>query len=105
MPVVVVAIMKAKPEKIDEVREVLTRTIAEVHEEPGCQLYSLHEGDGGEFIFVEQWADPQALQTHSTATAVTNMFKAVGDHLAESPIIKTAQPLPAGDPAKGQLIS
>ena len=103
MPVVVVATMKAKPESVDSVREILTRAVAEVHNEPGCQLYALHESDGA-FIFVEQWADAQALQTHSTAPAVTGMFKAVGDHLAEPPDIKMAAPIPVGDPAKGQLV-
>jgi hypothetical protein len=31
------------------------------------------------------------------------MFKAAGEHLAGAPDIKMLQPLPAGDPAKGQL--
>ena len=95
--------MKAKPESVDTVREILKRTVAAVHAEPGCQLYALHESDAT-FIFVEQWADTDALQTHSTAPAVTGMFKDVGEHLAEAPDIKVAQPIPVGDPAKGQLV-
>jgi quinol monooxygenase YgiN len=102
MPVVVVAIVTPKPDKIDEVREVLKRTVPAVHEEPGCDLYALHESDGS-FIFVEQWADAEALRTHSSAPAVTTMFKEVSDHLAEPPVIKMAQPVPAGDAAKGAL--
>jgi quinol monooxygenase YgiN len=103
MPVVVVAILTPKPDMIDEVREVLKRTVPAVHGEPGCELYSLHESDGA-FIFVEQWADADALQTHSKAPAVTTMFSEVGDHLAEPPVIKMAQPIPVGDPAKGRLV-
>ena len=34
--------------------------------EPGCQLYSLHQS-GETFVFVEQWADDEALKAHSTA--------------------------------------
>jgi quinol monooxygenase YgiN len=102
MPVTVVATIKVKPESVDAVRDIMTKTIAEVHNEPGCELYSLHETDGT-FIFVEQWADADALQTHSTAPAVAQMFKEVGDHLADAPDIKVAQPVVAGDPAKGQL--
>ena len=102
MPVTVVATMKIKPESVDTVREIMKRTIAEVHNEPGCELYSLHETDGT-FIFVEQWADADALQTHSTAPAVSQMFKDVGDHLDGAPDIKVAQPVVAGDPAKGRL--
>jgi len=31
------------------------------------------------------------------------MFSAAGEHLAGAPDIKTLQPIPAGDPSKGQL--
>lgn len=102
MPVVVVATLTAKPESVDTVREILTRAVEEVHDEPGCQLYSLHES-GETFVFVEQWADPEALKTHSTAPAVSKMFGAASEHLAGAPDIKMLAPVVAGDPGKGQL--
>ena len=102
MPVVVVATMTVKPESVDAVRDILTRAVEEVHDEPGCQLYSLHQSDET-FVFVEQWADAEALKAHSTAPAVTKMFTAAGEHLVGAPDIKMLQPVPAGDPAKGQL--
>ena len=102
MPVVVVATMKAKPESVDAVREACTNAVAAVHDEPGCQLYSLHEADGT-FVFVEQWADEEALKTHSTAPAIGKLFGAVGEHLDGAPDIKMLKPIVAGDPAKGQL--
>jgi quinol monooxygenase YgiN len=106
MPVVVVvATLTAKPESVDTVREILKRTVPEVHAEPGCELYSLHEADGGTFVFVEQWADADALKTHSGAPAVGKMFTDVGEHLAGAPDIKLVQPVPAGDPGKGRLVS
>jgi quinol monooxygenase YgiN len=102
MPVVVVATLTAKPDSVDAVREILTRAAKDVHDEPGCQLYSLHEA-GETFVFVEQWADADALKTHSTAPAVTTMFKDAGDHLAAAPDIKLLSPISVGDPAKGVL--
>ena len=102
MPVVVVATMTAKPESVDTVRTACTEAIAEVHDEPGCELYSLHEADGT-FVFVEQWADADALQKHGTAPAIGKLFGAIGDHLAGAPDIKMLTPIVAGDPAKGQL--
>jgi quinol monooxygenase YgiN len=102
MPVVVVATMTVKPESVDTVREILTAAAKDVHDEPGCQLYSLHES-GDTFVFVEQWADEDALKTHSTAPAIGKMFAAAGEHLAGAPDIKMLQPIPAGDPSKGQL--
>ncbi|MCG7610831.1 MULTISPECIES: putative quinol monooxygenase [Mycobacterium] len=104
MPVVVVATMKAKPESIDAVREACTNAVAAVHDEPGCQLYSLHEADGT-FVFVEQWADADALKAHSTAPAIGTLFGSIGELLDGAPDIKMLQPVVAGDPAKGQLRS
>ena len=43
MPVVVVATMTAKPESVDTVRDACAKAIEAVHDEPGCQLYALHE--------------------------------------------------------------
>ena len=100
MPVTVVATIQVKPESVDTVREIMNRTVAEVHQEPGCDLYSLHETNGT-FIFVEQWADDDALAVHGTAPAVTQMFAEVGEHLAGAPDIKVAQAVVAGDPTKG----
>jgi len=54
-------------------------------------------------VFVEQWADGDALQAHSAAPAVAALFRAVGEHLDGQPDIKMLQPVVAGDPAKGQL--
>jgi|SRR5262245_1917611 len=103
MPVVVVATMKAKPESVDAVRDAGKKAIEAVHEEPGCELYSLHEAEDGTFIFVEQWADADALKTHSTAPAVGTFFGAIGELLDGAPDVKVLQTVVAGDPAKAQL--
>jgi quinol monooxygenase YgiN len=102
MPVTVVATMKAKPESVDAVRDACKQAIEAVHSEPGCDLYSLHEADGT-FVFVEQWADADALKAHGTAPAVATLFGTVGEHLDGAPDIKTLTPVVAGDPTKGQL--
>lgn len=102
MPIVVVATMTAKPESVEAVRKACTDAIEEVHGEPGCELYSLHETDRT-FVFVEQWADADALQAHSRAPSVATLFGAIGEHLDGAPDVKMLQPVVAGDPAKGQL--
>ena len=104
MPIVVVATMTAKPESVDAVRDACTKAIEAVHQEPGCELYSLHEADGT-FVFVEQWADADALTAHSKAPAVADTVRHVGEHLDGAPDIKMLQPVVAGDPAKGAAAS
>lgn len=102
MPVTVVATMTAKPDSVDLVRDACRTAIEAVHGEPGCELYSLHEADGT-FVFVEQWADEQALKIHGSAPAVGALFGTIGEHLDGAPDIKMLTPVIAGDPAKGQL--
>lgn len=102
MPVTVIATMKAKPESVNAVRDACKKAIEAVHSEPGCDIYSLHEADGT-FVFVEQWADADALQTHSQSPAVAELFGTVGEHLDGAPDIKMLQPVVAGDPSKGAL--
>src|SRR5689334_253983 len=102
MPVVVVATMTVKPESVDAVRDILTRAVEEVHDEPGCQLYSLHE-TGETVVFVDPWAGPAALEAHSTAPATRQMLTAGGEPLARAPAISRLQPVPPADPHKAQL--
>ena len=102
MPVVVVASFTAKPESTAVVRSACTAAIEAVHDEPGCELYSLHQ-TGDTFVFIEQWADADALKVHGTAPAIGVLFGAIGEHLSGAPDIKILEPVPAGDPAKGQL--
>lgn len=102
MPVVVVASFTAKPESVDAVRAACESAVAVVHDEPGCELYSLHQTDNT-FVFIEQWADQGALNTHMAAPSLATLLGAIGEHLEGAPDIKLVQPLPGGDPAKGQL--
>jgi quinol monooxygenase YgiN len=102
MPVVIVATLTAKPESVDTLRDILSHAAEEVHDEPGCQLYSLHQTDET-FVLVEQWADEEALKTHMTAPAIGKLFSAAEGHLAGAPDMKKLQPVPSGDPDKGQL--
>jgi len=102
MPVVVVASFTAKPESTAVVRSACTAAIEAVHDEPGCELYSLHQ-TGDTFVFIEQWTDADALKVHGTAPAIGVLFGAIGEHLSGAPDIKMLEPVPAGDPAKGQL--
>ena len=104
MPVVIVATMTAKPESVDTVRDACKKAVEAVHQEPGCQVYALHEANGT-FVFVEQWADADAVQAHSTAPAVGELFGTIGEHLDGAPDVKVLQPVVAGDATKGRVRS
>jgi quinol monooxygenase YgiN len=62
----VVAHLKAKPGKADELRELLLSLIAPTRAESACIAYELLEAevDPSAFTFVEEWRDGGALQQH-----------------------------------------
>lgn len=102
MSIVVVATLTPRPDAIDAVREALQAAVPKVHEEPGCELYSLHEADGS-FVMVEKWADADAMKAHGTAEPLATLGAALAGKLAAAPDIRRLTPLPAGDAGKGAV--
>ena len=102
MSVVVVATITPKPGEEDAVREALLAAIPQVHAEPGCELYALHEGRG-EFVMVERWESPEALKVHGSAEALTTLGAALAGKTEGAPAVRRLTAVPAGDPEKGAL--
>jgi quinol monooxygenase YgiN len=73
-----------------------------VHAEDGCELYALHRA-GDQLIMIERWASPEALDQHSKGAALAALNPALRGKLTGPAQIVVSHPLPAGDPAKGQL--
>ena len=102
MSVVVVATITPRPGQEDAVRAALLAAVPEVHAEPGCELYALHEEDG-RFVFVEKWESAEALAVHSRGEALAKVGAALRG-LTEGPSdVHRLTPLPAGDPVKGAV--
>jgi len=102
VPVVIVATVFPKPGTRDAIREALLAAVPKVHQEPGCERYSVQEDEQG-FVFVERWADEQAVQQHGQSPALQEMMAAISDHLAQPLGVRFLNPLPAGDPGKGAV--
>ena len=64
--IVVVATMRAKEGKEDNLRDVLMALVVESRQEKGCLQYDLMVGDEEplEFAMYERWESPAALNTH-----------------------------------------
>ncbi len=62
----VVARIVAKPDKVDEVRALLSGLIEPTRAEGGCVSYELlqNRADPTDFTFVEEWRDDSALESH-----------------------------------------
>ena len=87
----VVARIKAKPEKVGEVRELLRGLVEPTRKESGCISYELLQNtkDPTDFTVVEEWESEAALASH----AASDHLKAIGPKLQpvveEAPDIRT----------------
>ena len=62
----VVAHIRAKKEKQEELKAVLTALVAPTRKETGCIRYQLYRNvqDPQDFTFVEEWVNDAALELH-----------------------------------------
>ena len=102
MSIQIVATISPKPDRADAVREAFTAAIPKVHDEPGCELYALHE-DGYGFVMIERWATQEDLKAHGAGETFNQLSEAVKDDLTEPLGVRLLTPVPAGDEAKGAL--
>ena len=102
MSILVVATISPKPGRADAVREAFTAAIPKVHEEPGCELYALHE-DGYGFVMIERWTTQEDLKAHGAGETFNQLSEGVKEDLSEPLGIRLLTGVPAGDPAKGAL--
>ncbi|MCC3313998.1 putative quinol monooxygenase [Nocardia africana] len=101
MPVIV-ATITPKPDTFDEVAELLTRLIPEVHTEDGCELYALHRGKD-RFVFIEKWRDMAALGAHGGSPSLKALNEGLKGLVTGSLDVQVLEAVPAGDPDKGAL--
>ncbi|ATD69213.1 MULTISPECIES: putative quinol monooxygenase [Gordonia] len=103
--VIVVATISPKAGEEQAVRDAVLAAIPQVHGEPGCGKYALHEatGDSTDLVMIERWESFEALSTHGSAPALTELGKKIGPLLAGPLDVKTFSAVPAGDADKGAI--
>lgn len=65
-PLVVIATLRARPGREEELERALRGLVAPTRQEPGCVRYDLHrsQDSAGRFLFYEIWADRPHWETH-----------------------------------------
>ncbi len=102
MSVVVIATVYPQPEHRAEVVAAFESAIEQVHSEPGCELYALHEGDD-RLVMVEKWADEGALEVHRGAPALVELGGALRGKLTQGLDVQVLRPHPAGTAGQGAV--
>ena len=87
----VVARIVAKPDKVEEVRELLSGLLEPTRREEGCVVYELlqNRSDPTDFTFVEEWTSASALDRHMTTAHIQSALPKVQELAAEAPDIRT----------------
>ena len=87
----VVAVLKAKPGKEEELRQALLDLVGPSRAEGGCIQYDLHVSTEkpGEFVFFEKWMDRAALEAHRHRPHLQAFGSRKEELLAEAPDIRT----------------
>jgi quinol monooxygenase YgiN len=84
----VIASMRAKPGKEDELRAALEKLVEPTKTEPGNVNYDLHQGvaDPAVFYFYENWESAEFLQQHSKSPMLQETIARAATELVDGDI-------------------
>ena len=88
--IVVTGSIRAKAEHVEEVERLALEHVERSRTEPGCLLHSVHRDveDPLRFVFLEHWADRDALLTHFGVPASGEMVTRAAALATEPPSIQ-----------------
>ena len=100
----IVVVVTAYPilEHRAEVIEAFEEAIVRVHDEPGVELYALHEGSD-RLVMIEKYESEQALSEHSNSAALADLLSALEGKLSRGLDVQALLPHPTGNAQKGAL--
>ncbi|MEZ2391649.1 putative quinol monooxygenase [bacterium RCC_150] len=103
MPVIVTAVFTPKEGSFEQVVAALSPAIEEVHQEPGCLLYAIHESPNGRILMIEKWESAELLDAHGEGEPVKKLNASL-EGLLEGPVeVMRHEPIAAGQPLQGAL--
>ncbi|HLS73017.1 MAG TPA: antibiotic biosynthesis monooxygenase [Actinomycetaceae bacterium] len=103
MTVVVTAVFYPKAGKKQELAEAMQRGIAAVHEEPGCELYAIHDAEDGTITMLEKWTTVEDLDVHGAGDPVKILNEDIADLIEKPTLVTRMTAIPAGTEAQGLL--
>ena len=90
-----VAHIKARPDKVAEMREVLMALLEPTRNEEGCVSYVLTQNvdDPTDFTFIEEWESVEAVQAHLSSEHIAAALARLPEVGAADPDIRTYEVL------------
>lgn len=103
MSIIVTAVFSPIDGAFRKVVDALSPAIAEVQQEPGCLLYSIHEAPNGQIVMIEKWESAELLDAHGDGGAVKRLNASL-EGLLEKPVeVTRLAAIPAGTESQGTL--
>jgi quinol monooxygenase YgiN len=99
----VVAIFTPKPEYYEEIKELLFRITPLVHDEPGCEFYTMNEEVDGRLIQIEAWTTKQHWLDHIGQQTVIDILAGVAGKLTKDIDVYEMYNIPTGTSGKGVI--
>lgn len=98
MSLVVVAHLRARAGKEDELLAQLADVTEATHAEEGCIRYAVHRDveDAQDFTMIEQWASREALAAHFETEHLRGLLARADELLDQPPVVKTHVAVPVG---------
>src|SRR6516225_10495983 len=100
MSIVVVVTAFPVSERRAEVIAAFEAAITQSHEEPGVELYALHEGPD-RLVMIEKYASEEARAQHGKGAALAGLLAALDGKLSTRLDVQVLEPHPAGSAELG----
>ena len=100
-PVVVTAYFFPRTDARDQVLAALGPAIEAVHDEPGCELYAIHDAPDGSIVMLEKWTSAELLDAHGQGQPVARLNAALDGLLDRHVEVTRLVPRPVGRPGPG----
>lgn len=87
MKIYLTAIIKSKPEFLQELKNVLENMVIHTRKEPACLQYDLHQSisDENTFVFYEIWENQSGLDHHNNQPYIKDFIELVSEKLVQLP--------------------
>jgi len=86
---------ECKDGQCDEMERVLAEMVEAARDEPGCEVYSYHRGEGNVFWFFALMTDSDAMQKHGQSDAMKSAMSEFMPLVAGPPNMSPATPIAA----------
>ena len=93
MSLSVFATIHPKPRYLDAARTAIEGILEVTRSEPGCLVFTLHEGGEGTLHLFEVWADESALTAHYEQPYTREIFTAYEDWLSKPVHVVRMRPI------------